>query len=222
MRYTFLVFLLVTGKISLAQKSTHHFKGQMVFKESHYHESITRNHSDTLHTYYRYEIGKTIDITQPIYISKSESEEIIYETITPLVVNDSIIYRYANSIDSLDFIDTKMFPLSFEDTIRAAYCYRTRNSDCPDDDKEIDTYRIQDTLIYFGNYQLDCYQFEQKRPLYKYNTSFIRRIALDKNTLVPIEVITYNYNVPERRFKLYPGQGKNLVTFRRKLVAIQD
>lgn len=194
----------------------------MVFKESHYHESITRKLTDTVHTYFKYEISRTIDIRQTIRTSDHSWDEIAYETIIPLVINDSIIFRYTSAEDSLDSYDIKMFPLSYEDTVKVAYCYRMRNNSCVDDDLELNTYRIQDTTIVFGNYSMECFQFEQRRPLYKYKTSFVRRTAVDKQTLVPIEVIAYNQNVPERMYNIHPAQGKNYITFRRKLIAIND
>jgi len=222
MRYIHLVFLIVICNLSFAQKSTESFKGEMVFKESHYHESITRKLTDTVHTYFKYEVSHTIDIRQTIRLSESSWEEINYETITPLVINDSIIYRYTNAEDSLESYDIKMFPLSYDDTIKVVYCYRVRNNTCEEDEYELATYRQQDTTIVFGNYRMDCFQFEQSRPLYKYKTSFVRRIVVDKQTLVPIEVVSYNHNVPERTYNIHPAQGKNYLTFRRRLIAIND
>jgi hypothetical protein len=231
-----LFFSLLTDM--LAQKTLKDFDGDLLFKESYYYYPVTRQTYDTVVTYSNYELKKMIEIENSGVISKNESKEISYIPIKFFKNKDSVFYKYADPFDiDHDTTYVKLFPLNFNDSVETAFCFKitmdtirgtdkkrtlTIHTECDGDHRDIKTFRTKDTMIYFKEFKFDCYTFEQKAPIpYYKDVYFTRKIIVDKQTLIPIDVKEYNFHTSRRpRFKNI-HQGKNLLTYHQKIISIE-
>ena len=149
-----------------------------------------------------------------------------------------MFFKYQKKYSTVaDTVISKLFPLSFKDTIEVAFCYRVSEdsirwkdtkrtleikTDCDGDEHNIKTYRLKDTTINFQDYKIDCYSFEQKERMgYYTNIYFTRRILVDKHTLIPIDVKQYNFHTNRRPRYKNKIQGQNLLTVHKKLISIE-
>lgn len=237
-KYYILIIFLADISISFGQKTLSNFDGNLIFKESFFYYPITRTTYDTIISYSNYEIGKMTQIEQMAAFSAHNDQEIDYLPIKFYKNKDSIFYKYADPYDiDHDTTYTKLFPLSFKDTIETAFCYKitmdtirgtdknrtvTIKTDCDGDEHEIKTYRIKDTTFTFKEYKIECYMFKQKAIIGHYkDIYFTRLIIVDKETLVPIDVKEYNFHSVKRVRYRNINQGKNLLTYHQRLISIE-
>ncbi len=239
--FKLIIFLIIGMQYSFyAQKTLKNFEGNLTFKESDYYTPISRKIYDTINIYYSYEVEKTIKIERfaPISSFDNDSENKSFLPIIFFKNGDSLFFKYQEKFSTVpDTVISKLFPLSFKDTIDVPFCYRISEdsirwkdekrtleikTECDGDDRNIKTYRLRDTTITFQDYKIDCYQFEQKSIMSYYkNKFFTRRILLDKITLIPIDVRQYNFRTNRRpRYKSKLTE-KNILTFHKKLISIE-
>ena len=227
---------------SYAQKTLKNFEGDLLFKESNYYFPLTRKTYDTACTYYSYSVNKHVINIERISPLSSQWHETVETQFLPIIFfqnGDSLFFKYQEKYSNVpDTVVSKLFPLSFKDTIEVSFCYRVTedtsrwganhtlqfNKNCDGDDDDIKTYRLKDTTITFQDYKLDCYSFEQKSKMLYKNTFFTRKILVDKCTLIPIDVKEYNFHLIKRpRFRhiIYTMQGQNFLTKHQKLISIE-
>jgi hypothetical protein len=237
-RTLFIILFLADVMLSLGQKTLHNFDGNLLFRESFYYYPLTRQTYDTVVTYSNYELNSMIEIEQVAAFSVHNTKEINYRPIRFYKNKDSIGYKYSDPFDvDHDTTYVKLFPLNFKDSVETAFCFKiimdtirgtnknrtlTIHTDCDGDDRDLKTYRSKDTVVYFKDFKLDCYTFEQKSLIGNYpDIYFIRKIIVDKQTLIPIDVKEYNFHTAKRPRLRNVHQGKNLLTYHQKLVSIE-
>lgn len=226
MRKFILLFVAFSSVNALAQKTTENFKGQMTFKETYYYQRITRLDYDTILNYLNYDIKRDSVFMEQIFSFSHQFENNFnFAPIKFTLRNDSIFYGYIDRYFNNDTVETLLFSLDKKDTISSIFCYRigfdSLDGQCIGDDREVMTYRQQDTTITFKDYKIDCYVFEQKTDTTgRHKVFFTRKILVDKHTLIPIEVKEYNYNRPGLVRIRHEYQGRNLLTYHKRLLSI--
>ena len=169
------IVFIILANCCYAQKTLKNFEGELLFKESYYYFALTRTTYDTAHLYYNYEVKKTININKYFPISSYDADETPFLPIIFCKNEDSLFFKYQEKYSNVpDTVVTKLFPLSYKDTIEVPFCYRISQdsvrwkdtkrtleikTDCDGDGHDIKTYRLKDTSFIFKEYTSNHYIF---------------------------------------------------------------
>lgn len=231
-KLTILIILTGLSHLCYSQKTLKDFEGDLVFKESNNYFALTRFTYDTVNVYYSYSINQHIVNIERFSSEKSFLPIILYKN------GDSLFFKYQERFSDVpDTIISKLFSLSFNDTIEKSFCYRIIQDtirwtdikrtleiklDCDGDAHDMKTYRLKDTSLIFKDYNLECYYFKQVSKIGHYkDVFFTRNILVEKNTLIPIDVKEYNFHTSKRPRYRNKIQGQNLLTMHKKLISIE-
>ncbi|MEQ1732650.1 MAG: hypothetical protein ABL940_03200 [Bacteroidia bacterium] len=202
--------MLLSASVTFAQKTLKDFDGEIIFKTTNYVEPINRLICDTLISYQSFSIvadsiRSQIKITDH-YLFRNHFEEYEYLKFNFIKKEDSLLICYYNPILNKK-VSSYIYPLNKRDTLYDCGSYKlgidsSFNKTKGVYDKDIDicnnneTFNItykKDTLIKFNNYTFDCYEIELNRGFIRSYSKRMRKIFIDKGSLIPVYEIEYLY-----------------------------
>lgn len=225
MRRLFFIILNFFSTLLFGQNSSA-FEGTMIFKETHYYQPLTRTTSDTLISYYSYNVYDSLNIE--LLLRPDFDSTLKYLPVKFNKRNDSLFLGFFDPVSNKQE-SRYTFPLNKRDTAKGEACYKMRVvtyvddnkmpkqylEECPYDDSYEYTITFSgDTVFKLGDRKFHCYviamHFKGKSGMDAPDLEIMRTVLIDKKLLFPVEEIEYRYynwiwfqNLPKNKWILF-------------------